>query len=1087
MLRSASRLAALAALLFLLLAVPATVSAQTPDTAVADLQKTLTQDGKALADVSQGLQNVKGDDADAAQALETLKATLDKTHDDLKGLEKSILAARDRNQANIDQLGPAPKPSDPPEAGDKAAARRNQQELNQKLTALLTDARQQIALANGLTGSFAAIPLQQSLAQDRKALADVGARLADIKDEDSDIPQKMQALRTNVDRARTDLVSLVSDVTQMREAAKASLDKLGPKPKPDEPPESKDVADERTVTQTRLDQLNALLADVQGQIKQADTHTNAIIVRPFKATVGVDSKALDVAESSMATLPAAVDQASQVLRDQRANVDTVRSDLVTLLSTLVPLRDQSQARFDKLPQPPKAGDAPESWDIASQRDKETSLLSALKSAVDSAQALSNRADDLTNSIVEHQRSLITGQLFNSDGNVFSKDFWIPGGGEKSVSDSLLGAVGKAIETTARAVSIFHARVNSTSIAILLLTIAAGYVVIQFLRFRILRWRARLPKKKKTSRRYVASLDGVLELVHTMLGLPCAVLVAVLAVRFAGLLPPDVVADFGSAFLRAAFIAVGLWALARAILAQEHPELRLLPLSDWAVRRIRRRMSWLALVLGISLLLDGFISALHAPPVLTSARAGITAGLIIAIIVSLLIRLRRAPPTLVDGQPLPPDEDINALDILRPMSWVAVFVMGVCLLLGYNILAVAVAVLPLMLLSLVAGTYLLTTLVDSALTDNLLNDADRRRAIAGAIGITSKNVSFAATLLSGVLRFLILIVALLSLGAPFGFYSGDMLPMVQRAYFGFQVGGMTVSPSSILSGILFFVGIWGVTRLIKGWMRNTLLPRTTFDAGLQNSIATIIGYVGFILAISLALAEIGVSLQNIAYVASALAVGIGFGLQAIVNNFVSGLILLAERPIRVGDIIAAGGEEGYVRRISVRATEIETFERATLIIPNSTLITGSVKNWVYGNTWSRLRIVLTLAYDSDIDAVRAAMLGAAEDDPRILPTPPPRVYLSKIDAGLEFHLECMIASMETQPAVRNDVLTRILKTFRAKGIRLLAQGAAAAAPVVVQFDEQLQSAAIARLLLDPPAASTPPPASASTAPPPATGS
>jgi small-conductance mechanosensitive channel len=125
----------------------------------------------------------------------------------------------------------------------------------------------------------------------------------------------------------------------------------------------------------------------------------------------------------------------------------------------------------------------------------------------------------------------------------------------------------------------------------------------------------------------------------------------------------------------------------------------------------------------------------------------------------------------------------------------------------------------------------------------------------------------------------------------------------------------------------------------------------------------------------------------------------------------------------------------------------------------------------------LRIVLTLAYDSDIDAIKAAMLGAAEDDPRILPTPPPRVYLSKIEPGLEFELVCMIASMETQPAVRSDVLTRILKTFRAKGLRLLAQGAAEAAPVVVHFDETLQSAAIARLLAEKP---EPPVASPGTA-------
>jgi potassium efflux system protein len=370
---------------------------------------------------------------------------------------------------------------------------------------------------------------------------------------------------------------------------------------------------------------------------------------------------------------------------------------------------------------------------------------------------------------------------------------------------------------------------------------------------------------------------------------------------------------------------------------------------------------------------------------------------------------------------------------------------------------------LMIISIVVASYLLMTLVDSALTDNLLSDLDRRRAIANAVGVTSKNVAFSATLLSGILRLLVLFLAVLALGAPFGFYSADMVPALQRAYFGFQLGEMTISPSSILGGIALFTGIWAVTRLVRGWMSNTLLPRTSLDAGLQNSIATIVGYIGIILAISASLSEIGLSLQNIAYVASALAVGIGFGLQAIVNNFVSGLILLAERPIRVGDIIAAAGEEGYVRRISVRATEIETFDRATLIVPNSLLITSTVKNWVYGNTWSRLRIALSLGYDSDVDAVRTAMLGAAEDDPRILPSPAPRVFLANMSStALEFELIVMVASMETLPAVKSDLLLRILKVFRAKGIRVVAQLPALPPPVVVSLDEALGAVAAAKL-------------------------
>src|SRR5205085_10526985 len=143
-----------------------------------------------------------------------------------------------------------------------------------------------------------------------------------------------------------------------------------------------------------------------------------------------------------------------------------------------------------------------------------------------------------------------------------------------------------------------------------------------------------------------------------------------------------------------------------------------------------------------------------------------------------------------------------------------------------------------------------------------------------------------------------------------------------------------------------------------------------------SVSTIIGYLGVIAALTFALAELGIDVQKIALIAGALSVGIGFGLQSVVSNFVSGLILLTERPIRVGDSIVVKGEEGWVRRVRVRATEIETFDRASVIIPNSEFITGVVKNWTRANTLGRVVIKVGVAYDSDPDQVRDILLDIA---------------------------------------------------------------------------------------------------------------
>lgn len=918
---------------------------------------------------------------------------------------------------------------------------------------------------------------QAGLALDKKSLDDIATQLATITDNGEEAQKSLQDLRETVSRRRTDLVALLGAIIPARDKAKAAFDAFPPQPKPVDPPEAKATTETRKAASDLLAKLNDVATETQKQISRADQIVNTITVRPFNNALAKEQKSLDGVESALTSLPADQENASKILDELRGTVDTAILNLSDLQTKVTPKRDESADRLKKLGEP----DPSESADIAETRGTQKDLQSLLTGALKVAGDQAARATSLSNTITERQREQLTGRLLKSGNSPFSAEFWIP------VLENLPRAGETAGREFSRHSNYLVSKVNSTTIAIFLLTIAIGYAVTQFLRLRIQRWRARLPRSKRASRRYVASLDAVLGIVHIMLGVPVGIFVAVLAFDLSGLVPEDVTTTYGSRLIAASMIGFGLWALAQAVLAEGHAELRLLPLSDWAVRRIGRRMGWLAVVLGLSIFLDGFIRALHADPSLSVARETISAILYLAIIVSLLIRIRSAPPTVVDGRTLAPDEDLTGLDILRPIGWLSVLVMAVCLAIGYSTLAVAAAILPLLVLCVVAASYLLTTLVDSALTERLVSDVDRRRAVASTIGVTSKQVTFGATLLSGVVRFLIIAFAVGSLGLPFGLYSTDMAPAIQRAYFGFKIGELTISPSSIISGMMLFIIIWAVMRLIKGWLGNTLLPRTSLDSGVQNSIATIIGYLGFILAISAGLSEIGVSWQNIGIVAGGLSVGLGLGLQGIAGNFVSGLILLAERPIRVGDIIAAAGEEGYVRRISVRSTTLETYDRATLIIPNSTLITGSVKNWVYGNTWSRLRIALTVLYDSDIDAVKAAMLAAPEDDPRILPTPRPQVYMISIDTGLEFELIVMVASMETQVAVKSDLLARIFKNFKAKGIRLQGQGYAAPPQRVILFEPELQAAMTAKLKGDKPEAEVPvaePAAKPSTPPAPA---
>src|SRR6185295_16150785 len=275
----------------------------------------------------------------------------------------------------------------------------------------------------------------------------------------------------------------------------------------------------------------------------------------------------------------------------------------------------------------------------------------------------------------------------------------------------------------------------------------------------------------------------------------------------------------------------------------------------------------------------------------------------------------------------------------------------------------------------------------------------------------RTLGLSGALLSALIRVILIATSFLLIIGPWEVSTADLFDTVRNIPFGFKIGEIRVSFQAILAAILVLVLLLVLMRIIQRWLERELLPRTGLEPSLQLSIVTIFGYIGAITAIAFALSGLGFDLQKIALVAGALSVGIGFGLQSIVSNFVSGLILLAERPIRVGDQIVVKGDEGFVRRISVRATEIETFERASVIIPNSELITGVVKNWTHANTLGRLNIRVAVAYDCDPDRVMEILKECAVEHPGVLKEPAPAIQLAEFAAGgLLFDVFCIVPNL-----------------------------------------------------------------------------
>ena len=254
---------------------------------------------------------------------------------------------------------------------------------------------------------------------------------------------------------------------------------------------------------------------------------------------------------------------------------------------------------------------------------------------------------------------------------------------------------------------------------------------------------------------------------------------------------------------------------------------------------------------------------------------------------------------------------------------------------------------------------------------------------------------------------------------------------------FTFGRITVSVSSVMIGLVVMTATIVLARALSSLIERRIAARRHIDPGLRYTIARLVKYVLMTVGVLLALKQaFAIDLTSIAVIFTALSVGIGFGLQYLAADIASGFILLFERPIRVGDRITIGEDEGDVQSINLRTTIVSTNDRIAIIVPNSKLVTQRVVNWSYGDPRARIAIPLGVADDSDIDLVTETLLEAADDVSNVLSDPPPRVQFMKFgEYSLDFRLLVWTNQPRRHAQIRSDINYRIAGLFRERNIKI----------------------------------------------------
>ncbi|MCW8952968.1 MAG: DUF3772 domain-containing protein [Rhodospirillales bacterium] len=478
-----------------------------------------------------------------------------------------------------------------------------------------------------------------------------------------------------------------------------------------------------------------------------------------------------------------------------------------------------------------------------------------------------------------------------------------------------------------------------------------------------------------------------------------------------------------------------YALVNAAFTPRQPEWRLLGFGEEATRRLVIRLK-LALV--VFLVIDGIHRATSwATPSaeLESVTALVFTLFLVPILAPLLGRRLWEASESPDGK-LHEGRRKAMYPRLRAILLLVLVLLPFSALVGYPIFAIFLTKVVVFMPLLVGGLVLLRSVGRESLAAALNVDSPMGRKVRDTLALGNEDSTRLQFWLHVLVDFALLVVAGIALLPVLGLGADETAASVAKLLRGVQIGSYTFSLIDILLGIFLFSFVVLVTRLVQKALERHILPNLTRDKGVRAALKTAVGYLGVVIAALVGISTLGLDLTNLALIAGALSVGIGFGLQNVINNFVSGLILLAERPIKPGDWVVIGGHEGKVKKVNVRSTEVETFQRASVIIPNADLISTPVINWTHKNMLGRVEVAVGVAYGTDPRLVEQVLVDCANAHPNVLKGQDPYVLFTNFgESSLDFELRAFLVDVEKRVLTGSELRFAIHDALKEKGIEI----------------------------------------------------